>query len=82
VRTLTATEARRLAILDTMLAGPRLTIWSRLGSYDTAELKRLLEDEPRQLFEYSAFLLPITDLPLHRAAMHRSPRTTGWTPSR
>lgn len=102
MRTLTLTEARRLAILGTMLAGPRpasvlevvdrlgkvqvdptavvaraeqLTIWSRLGSYDTAQLKRLLEDEPRRLFEYNAFLLPIADLPLHRPAMLRSPRT-------
>ena len=102
MRTLTLTEARRLAIIGTMLAGPspasvldvvdrlgrvqvdptavvaraeQLTIWSRLGSYDTGELKHLLEDEPRQLFEYNAFLLPAADLPLHRPAMLRSPRT-------
>jgi hypothetical protein len=102
VRTLTLTEARRLPILGTMLAGPRpasilevvdrlgkvqvdptavvaraeqLTIWSRLGGYDTADLRRLLEEEPRQLFEYNAFLLPVADLPMHRPAMLRSPRT-------
>jgi uncharacterized protein YcaQ len=102
VRTLTLTEARRLAILGTMLAGPRpasvlevvdrlgkvqvdptavvaraeqLTIWSRLGSYDTTELRRLLEEEPRRLFEYNAFLLPVADLPIHRPAMLRAPRT-------
>jgi uncharacterized protein YcaQ len=102
VRTLTLTEARRLPILGTMLAGPRpasiievvdrlgrvqvdptavvaraeqLTIWSRLGSYDPADLRRLLEEEPRQLFEYNAFLLPVADLPMHRPAMLRSPRT-------
>jgi uncharacterized protein YcaQ len=101
VRTLTLTEARRLAILGTMLAGPRpgsplevverlgkvqvdptavvaraeqLTIWSRLGSYDRAELRRLIEEEPRQLFEYIAFLVPTADLPLHRPAMLRYPR--------
>jgi uncharacterized protein len=101
VRTLTLTEARRLAILGTMLAGPRpaslldvverlgrvqvdptavvaraeqLTIWSRLGTYDRAELRRLLEEEPRQLFEYIAFLVPTADLPLHRPAMLRYPR--------
>ena len=102
MRTLTLTDARRLAILGTMLAGPRpgsvlevvdrlgrvqvdptalvaraeqLTIWSRLGSYDRDELRRLLEDEPRRLFEYNAFLVPVADLPIHRAAMLRSPRT-------
>lgn len=101
MRTLTLTEARRLPILGTMLAGPRpasvlevvdrlgrvqvdptavvaraeqLTIWSRLGTYDRAEVKRLLEEEPRQLFEYNAFLLPVADLPMHRPAMLRSPR--------
>jgi uncharacterized protein YcaQ len=101
VRTLTLTEARRLAILGTMLAGPRpssplevverlgrvqvdptavvaraeqLTIWSRLGGYDTGELRRLLEADPRQLFEYNAFLIPTADLALHRPAMLRFPR--------
>jgi uncharacterized protein len=101
VRTLTLTEARRLAILGTMLAGPRpasllevverlgkvqvdptavvaraeeLTIWSRFGSYDRAELRRLLEEVPRQVFEYIAFLVPSADLPLHRPAMLRYPR--------
>jgi uncharacterized protein YcaQ len=101
VRTLTRIEARRLAILATMLGGPRpssvlevvdrlgkvqvdptalvaraeqLTIWSRLGSYDPAELRRLVEEEPRQLFEYNAFLVPVADLPIHRPAMLRAPR--------
>jgi uncharacterized protein len=101
VRTLTLTEARRLAILGTMLAGPRpgsllevvewlgkvqvdptavvaraerLTLWSRIGSYDRDELRRLLEAEPRQLFEYIASLVPTADLPLHRPAMLRYPR--------
>jgi hypothetical protein len=101
VRTLTLTEARRLAILGSMLGGPRpaspldvvdrlgrvqvdptaavaraeqLTIWSRLGSYDRDELRRLLEEQPRRLFEYNAFLIPTADLPLHRPAMLRFPR--------
>jgi uncharacterized protein YcaQ len=101
VRTLTLTEARRLAILGTMLAGPRptslldvvdhlgrvqvdptavvaraeeLTLYSRFGAYERAELRRLLEQPPRQLFEYNAFLLPTADLPLHRPAMLRFPR--------
>ena len=101
MRTLTLTEARRLAILGTMLGGPRpaslldvvdhlgrvqvdptavvaraeeLTLWSRFGRYERAELRRLLEEAPRQLFEYNAFLLPTADLPLHRPAMLRFPR--------
>jgi uncharacterized protein len=101
VRTLTLTEARRLAILGTMLAGPRptsllevverlgkvqvdptavvaraeeLTLWSRFGAYERTELRRMLEEEPRQLFEYNAFLIPTADLPLHRPAMLRFPR--------
>ncbi|MBA3688425.1 MAG: winged helix-turn-helix domain-containing protein [Chloroflexi bacterium] len=101
MRTLTLTEARRLAILGTMLAGPRptsllglvdqlgrvqvdptavvaraeeLTLWSRFGAYERAELRRMLEEEPRQLFEYNAFLLPTADLSLHRPAMLRFPR--------
>jgi uncharacterized protein YcaQ len=101
VRTLTLTEARRLAILGTMLAGPRptslvevvehlgkvqvdptavvaraeqLTLWSRFGSYERTDLRRLLEEEPRQLFEYNAFLIAAADLPLHRSAMRRFPR--------
>jgi len=101
VRTLTLTEARRLAILGTGLAGPRprsllevverlgrvqvdptavvaraeqLTLWSRFGAYGRDDLRRLLEEDPRQLFEYNAFLIPTVDLPLHRPAMLRFPR--------
>lgn len=102
MRTLTRIEARRLAILGTMLAGPRpgsllevverlervqvdptattaraerLTLFSRFGAYDVDVLRSMLEVEPRQLFEYNAFLLPVTDLALHRPAMLRSPRS-------
>jgi len=101
VRTLTLTEARRLAILGTGLAGPRprsllevverlgrvqvdptavvaraeqLTLWSRFGAYGRDDLRRLLEEDPRQLFEYNAFLISAADLPLHRPAMLRFPR--------
>jgi uncharacterized protein YcaQ len=100
VRTLSLTEARRLAVMSQMLGGPRpdaivevverlggvqvdptsiveraerLTLWSRLGAYDRDELRRLLEEEPRRLFEHRAFLLPVADLPLHRPAMRRYP---------
>lgn len=52
----------------------RLTIWSRLGTFDRAELTRLLEEPPRQLFEYDAHLIAVDDLPIHRPAMRRFPR--------
>jgi uncharacterized protein YcaQ len=52
----------------------RLVLWSRLGSYDREELRGALEEDPRQLFEYNAFLIPVEDLPLHRPAMQRFPR--------
>jgi hypothetical protein len=100
MRTLTRTEARRLAIMGQLLAEPRpasvlevverlgkvqvdptavveraerLTLWSRLGTYDVDELRRLLE-ESRELFEYGAHLIPTTDLALHRPVMRRFPR--------
>lgn len=52
----------------------RLTLYSRLGAFDRNELRRLLEESPRQLFEYRAFLVPMSDLPLQRPAMLRYPR--------
>jgi uncharacterized protein YcaQ len=52
----------------------RLTLWSRLGAYDADELRRLLEEPPRRLFEYDARVVPVADLPLHRPAMLRFPR--------
>jgi uncharacterized protein YcaQ len=51
-------------------------LWSRLGTYDAAELDRLLWDE-QKLFEYDAFLYPIEDLPLQRARMRRRRRRGG-----
>lgn len=101
MRTLSQSDARRLAILGQQLGGPRsasllevverlgkvqvdptavveraerLTLWSRLGAYDRGELRRMLEEPPRHLFEYMAHLLPVDDLPLHRPAMRRYPR--------
>jgi uncharacterized protein YcaQ len=52
----------------------RLTLYSRLGPYDRDDLRRLLEEQPRQLFEYRAFLVPMSDLSLQRPAMLRYPR--------
>jgi uncharacterized protein YcaQ len=52
----------------------RLTLWSRFGVYDRDDLRRMLEEPPRRLFEYRAHLVPVDDLPLHRPAMRRFPR--------
>jgi uncharacterized protein YcaQ len=66
---------RRLGFLQidpiSSVAPPqRLVLWSRLGSYDVAELDRLLWEE-RTLFEWAAFIWPIEDFPLVRARMRR-----------
>jgi uncharacterized protein YcaQ len=52
----------------------RLTLWSRFGAFDLDELRRMLEEPPRRLFEYRAHLVPVDDLSLHRPAMRRFPR--------
>jgi uncharacterized protein YcaQ len=66
---------RRLGFLQidpisTVAPPQRLVLWSRLGSYDPAELDRLLWEE-RKLFEWGAFIWPIEDFPLIRARMRR-----------
>jgi uncharacterized protein YcaQ len=66
---------RRLGFLQidpisTVAPPQRLVLWSRLGSYDSAELDRLLWEE-RKLFEWSAFIWPVEDFPLIRARMRR-----------
>jgi uncharacterized protein YcaQ len=64
---------RRLGFLQmdpiAVVATPQqLVLWSRLGAYDRAELDRLLWED-KSLFEWSAFIWPIEDLPLIRARM-------------
>jgi uncharacterized protein YcaQ len=66
---------RRLGFLQidpiaTVAVPQHLVLWSRLGSYDTAELDRLLWEE-RALVEWNAFIWPVETLPLLRARMRR-----------
>jgi hypothetical protein len=70
---------RRLGYLQidpiaTVATPPELILWSRLGTYDRAQLDRLLWEE-RKLFEWGAFIWPIESYPLIRARMLR--RRTG-----
>jgi hypothetical protein len=72
---------RRLGFLQidpiSTVAPPQYLVpWSRLGSYDRAELDRLLWEE-RKLVEWRAFIYPIEDLPLLRARMRRLPTANG-----
>src|SRR5438067_2995304 len=67
---------RRLGFLQldpiSPVATPQhLVLWSRIGSFDTRRLERLLWRD-RKLFEWNAFVWPIESLPLIRARMRRS----------
>jgi uncharacterized protein YcaQ len=66
---------RRLGFLQldpvaTVAPPQHLVLYNRLGSFDVAELDRLLW-EKRKLFEWDAFIWPLEDLPLVRARMRR-----------
>jgi uncharacterized protein YcaQ len=71
---------RRLGFLQldpiSSVAPPQhLVLWSRLGSFDTQKLDRLVWRE-RKLVEWDAFLYPVEDLPILRAFMRRRDRPT------
>jgi uncharacterized protein YcaQ len=77
---------RRLGSLQldpiaTVAPAQHLVLWSRLGSYDTAELDRLLWED-RSLFEFNAYVYPIETLPLVRARMRRWRRSTHYAHER
>jgi uncharacterized protein len=54
-----------------------LVLWSRLGNYDEAELERL-RWETRELYEYSAAIVPVSDHPIHATSMRRFPNAYSW----
>jgi uncharacterized protein YcaQ len=72
---------RRLGFLQldpisTVAPPQHLVLWSRLGgSYDRAELDRLLWEE-KQLIEWNAFVWPVEVLPLLQARMRAERRAT------
>ena len=73
---------RRLGFLQldpisTVAPAHHLVLWSRLGPFDTADLDRLLWEE-RKLLEWNAFIWPIETLPLLRARMRASRRSTRY----
>jgi len=59
--------------IATVATPQQLVLFSRLGSFDPAELDRLMWKK-RKLFEYDAFIYPVEDLPLQRARMARRRR--------
>ena len=67
--------------ISTVAPPQQLVLWSRLGSYDVAELDRLLWDE-KKLFEWNAYIWPIESLPLAQARMRRRRRSTQYAHQR
>ena len=71
VERLTRVQVDPTAVVD---RAERLTLFSRVGPFDREGLRLMLEQPPRQLFEYRAHLVPVSDMPLQRPAMRRYPR--------
>lgn len=63
---------------DSVARNHRLVLWSRLGRYDEDELERL-RWETRELFEYSAAIVPREDFPIHQTSMRRYPDAYNWS---
>ena len=63
--------------IATVATPQHLVLWSRLGTFDTAELDRLLWVE-RKLVEWNAFIWPIETLPLLQARMRRRRGDSAW----
>lgn len=59
-----------------------VTLWSRLGQYDPADLDRLIYDPAqRRLFEYwyhAASIIPLDDYRYHQPLMQRFQAGEGW----
>ena len=73
---------RRLGFLQldpisTVATPQHLVLWSRLGSYDVAELERLLWVE-KKLYEWNAFIWPEEALPYMQARMRRRRGKYTW----
>jgi uncharacterized protein YcaQ len=62
--------ALQLDPTTTVARSEHIVLWSRIGKYDLADLDRAMYGE-RRLFEYGSWILPASDLELHRDAMRR-----------
>jgi uncharacterized protein len=71
VERLTRVQVDPTAVVD---RAERLTLFSRFGPFDRDEVRAMLEQPPRTLFEYRAHLIPVSDMPLQLPAMRRYPR--------
>jgi uncharacterized protein YcaQ len=67
--------------IATVAPAQHLVLWSRLGTYDVAELDRLLWEE-QALFEWDALIWPIEALPVVRGLMRRWRTSTHYKSER
>jgi uncharacterized protein len=63
--------------IATVATPQELVLQARLGTFDPAELDRLLWED-KKLFEWQAFVWPIESLPLIRAQMRHTKRSTQY----